>query len=228
MIAPDSPKFLPYARLAVLFLAIFALSGCASCEPQPNLGLYKQKLTAWHDTGDYARCFAKSARMASSMLRSEIAKRPSGQRLAVVLDIDETCLSNWGYLTKFGFTINANTFREWVRVHNDPPLPPTLELYRLAKSAGVPVFFVTGRKENLRGYTERQLRAAGFGEWAGLYLSPVDYDEDSIVPFKSGIRKKLTEEGWRIVLNMGDQWSDLKGGYAVHAVKLPNPYYFLR
>lgn len=115
-----------------------------------------------------------------------------------------------------------------MRVHNDPPLPPTLGLYRLAKSAGVPVFFVTGRKENLREYTERQLRAAGFGEWAGLYRSPVDYDEDLIVPFKSGVRKKLTKEGWRIVLNMGDQWSDLKGGRAVHTVKLPNPYYFLR
>lgn len=94
MIAPDSPKFLPHARLAVLFLAIFALSGCASCEPQPNLGLYKQKLTAWHDTGEHARCFAKSARVASGMLRGEIAKRPSGRRLAVVLDIDVTCLSN--------------------------------------------------------------------------------------------------------------------------------------
>lgn len=215
---------------AGFFCAILtlALAGCAICEPQPNLGLYKQKLTTWHDSGDYGRCFAKSVRIASETLRSEIAKRQPGDRIAVVLDIDETCLSNWGYLTKFGFDINAKTFREWVGAHNDPALQPSLELYRQARAAGVPVFFITGRKEFLREHTVRQLRAAGFNGWAGLYLSPVAYDKDSIVPFKSGVRKKLTEEGWRIVLNMGDQWSDLEGGYAVRGVKLPNPYYFIR
>lgn len=174
------------------------------------------------------RVVAESAHVATKVLRNEIARRQPGDRIAVVLDIDETCLSNWGYLTKVGFNVNPDTFREWVRVHNDPALQPALELFRQAKAAGVPVFFITGRKEFLREYTERQLRAAGFNGWAGLYLSPVAYDKDSIAPFKSGVRKKLSREGWRIILNMGDQCSDLEGGYAVHSVKLPNPFYFIR
>ena len=35
------------------------------------------------------------------------------------------------------------------------------------------------------------------------------------------------EESLTIVANYGDQWSDLQGGYADHAVKLPNPTYYL-
>jgi len=30
-----------------------------------------------------------------------------------------------------------------------------------------------------------------------------------------------------IVLNVGDQFSDLEGGYALHPTKLPNPMYYL-
>ena len=29
------------------------------------------------------------------------------------------------------------------------------------------------------------------------------------------------------MLNVGDQWSDLQGGYADHVLKLPNPTYYL-
>ena len=33
--------------------------------------------------------------------------------------------------------------------------------------------------------------------------------------------------GFRIIANFGDQFSDLKGGSADRAVKLPNPTYYL-
>jgi predicted secreted acid phosphatase len=215
-------------KFCFLLAAVALVSGCATCEPQPNLGLYKEKLTTWHDSGSYARCFSAAARSGSEALRKAIAQRKRGTKIAIVLDIDETSLSNWGYLTSVGFDVRTETFFKWVRKHDDPALPPTLAIYRQARKAGISVFFITGRREFLREYTVRQLRAAGYEGWAGLFLCPVDYNEDSIVPFKSGVRKQLTEEGWWIVLNMGDQLSDLEGGFASHPVKLPNPYYFIR
>lgn len=217
------------SRLTSCFLAslALALAGCATCEPQPNLGLYKQQLVQWHNSGDYAACFARSGRQAISAFRSELSRVRPGMRPAVVLDIDETALSNWGYLTAVGFDINSVTFQQWTARHNDPALPTTLELFNEAKARNVPVFFITGRKEVLRANTERQLRAAGYRGWAGLYLCPNDYDKESIIPFKSGVRRQLEQEGWSIIVNMGDQWSDLEGGYAIRKIKLPNPYYFI-
>lgn len=213
---------------ALFFAAALALAGCTCCEPRPNLGLYKEKLVAWHDSGAYAACFSESARSAATVLRGEIARREPEDRLAVVLDIDETALSNWGYLSKVGFDVQADTFREWTARHNDPALAPTLALFNEARAAGIPVFFISGRKENLRALTIRQLRAAGYDGWTGLYLEPMAYSSPSVAPFKSGVRRQLTQQGWKLVLNMGDQWSDLDGGFADHTVKLPNPFYFIR
>ena len=45
--------------------------------------------------------------------------------------------------------------------------------------------------------------------------------------FKAPERRKLAEQGYTIILNMGDQESDLRGGYAEKTFKLPNPVYFL-
>ena len=57
---------------------------------------------------------------------------------------------------------------------------------------------------------------------------PSEYSGTS-VEYKSGERKKLEEEGgYRIVGNMGDQWSDLLGtNPGIRTFKLPDPMYYI-
>jgi predicted secreted acid phosphatase len=46
--------------------------------------------------------------------------------------------------------------------------------------------------------------------------------------YKSGERAKIVAAGYRIILNVGDQMSDLNGNpQAELSVKLPNPFYYL-
>jgi len=47
------------------------------------------------------------------------------------------------------------------------------------------------------------------------------------VDFKAPERRKIAEQGYAIILNVGDQESDFKGGYAERTFKLPNPVYYL-
>jgi len=47
------------------------------------------------------------------------------------------------------------------------------------------------------------------------------------VLYKSGVRAHIEDLGYEIVGNFGDQFSDLKGGFADKTFKLPNPNYFL-
>jgi hypothetical protein len=47
------------------------------------------------------------------------------------------------------------------------------------------------------------------------------------VQYKSGTRAHIEATGAKIVLNVGDQFSDLEGGYGLRPVKLPNPMYYL-
>jgi acid phosphatase len=80
--------------------------------------------------------------------------------------------------------------------------------------------------ENLREATDRNLRQAGYRP-AGLILEPDNARFASAADFKAPERRKLIDQGYTVLLSMGDQQSDLDGGYTEKTFKLPNPVYFL-
>jgi hypothetical protein len=45
--------------------------------------------------------------------------------------------------------------------------------------------------------------------------------------YKSGTRAHIASEGYSIMADFGDQYSDLLGGNAGHQVKIPNPMYYI-
>jgi acid phosphatase len=59
-----------------------------------------------------------------------------------------------------------------------------------------------------------------------LVLKPND-SKLSASDYKAAARKRLAEEGRTIIANIGDQESDLVGGYAERTFKLPNPFYLV-
>jgi HAD superfamily, subfamily IIIB (Acid phosphatase) len=83
-----------------------------------------------------------------------------------------------------------------------------------------------GRPSDLLGATERNLRDQEY-EWTGVILQSDGATFASAVDFKAPERRKLTERGYTITPSLGDQRSDLIGGYADWTFKLPNPVHFL-
>jgi predicted secreted acid phosphatase len=110
---------------------------------------------------------------------------------------------------------------------NDPAIKPALNFYKYVEAHHVAVFFITGRNEWLKKATIKNLKAAGYTKWNGLYLAPNNYSKKSIIPFKSAERKMIEGKGYDIILTIGDQYSDLNGGYADHKIKLPDPFYYI-
>jgi acid phosphatase len=157
-------------------------------------------------------------------------------RPAIVLDIDETSLSNWpAYrVNGWGRVLNGECnleqgpcgLRAWQAMAQSKALKPTLDLDHRAKALGVAVFFITGRPSALQEMTEKNLREQGF-EWDGVILQPPGSSYASAADFKAPERKKIADQGYTIILSMGDQQSDLTGGYAERTFKLPNPVYFI-
>ena len=71
-----------------------------------------------------------------------------------------------------------------------------------------------------------------FTKWDGPDSNKPSYvtcvSSCTTVEYKAYTRKHIEEDlGYDIVLNIGDQWSDLQGGYANAVLKLPNPTYYL-
>jgi acid phosphatase len=165
---------------------------------------------------------------AIAFLRGRAKANKDGKKLALVLDIDETTLSNWEEMQKADFAYDSKAFNAWVETAAAPAIPGTLRLYKEAQRMGVGVFFLTGRPEEQRPATEQNLRSQGFTNWQQLMLRTPEEKALSAEAYKSAERAKIAAQGYTIVESVGDQWSDLKGKpEAEYSVKYPNPFYLI-
>jgi predicted secreted acid phosphatase len=197
-----------------------------------NLNDIKQRLMHYQscmETGCYTPQIERQIDLAIGFLKQSIASRTASKKLALVLDIDETALSNWVVETHDDFGYIPNDSNWCISLRCATAIPGTLRLFREAEDDKVAVFFITGRPEGQRTDTEANLRGVGYDRWEKLYLRPEDHPKKQPVSeYKSGERAKIAAMGYRIVLNVGDQMSDLVGNpQAEHSVKLPNPFYFI-
>jgi acid phosphatase len=219
----------------VVWLLALVNAACAAL-PGAVVNIYdaQQSVDRYISSGKYDTDFAQVVSEASTWLEE---RAPQVTRPAIVLDIDETSLSNWAAYKVNGWVRIVNGecnleqspcgLRAWQASARAPALKPTLELVKRAKALGVAVFFITGRPANLREATETNLRQQGF-EWEQVILQPQGGRPfASAADFKAPERKKIADRGYTIVLSLGDQQSDLSGGFAERTFKLPNPVYFL-
>ena len=129
----------------------------------------------------------------------------------------------------------------WVQDQRFPATPVDGRLREQGEADGFAIFGLTGRTDtqeeatlaNLRRSATRRSTADNFyTKWSGSNPQPSYVTcaaaKCTTVEYKAGTRKHIEKDlGYDIVLNVGDQWSDLQGGYADKVLKLPNPTYFL-
>ena len=210
----------------VLFFLIFISAIVMAKEPE-NLAITKEKLIKYHDSGAYMNDFANVLQKAMRYLELRIKRGNFDGKPAIVLDIDETALSNYPDMVTLDFGGTVKEVQEYEDKGTDAALEPTLKLYRFAIEHHITVLFITGRFEEERAVTEDNLKKAGYVKFDKLILRSDPYRTVPAAVYKSAARKQLGKEGYDILLNVGDQKSDLQGGYADEVFKLPNPYYFI-
>lgn len=201
--------------------AIKAAYQCAIGEPE-NLAIAKAQVKEYYQSGKYIRDVACIAEQIKKYINSIHLLPP---KAAVIFDIDDTVICSFDYSETNDFEYNEPGFREWEKSPKKA-IPPMLDLYNFIRNKGIKIFFITGRRETRLQVTKNNLRSAGFSTWEGLYLKP-ENSAKSNISFKSTIRQTLEEQGYVIIANIGDQESDLKGGYAQKTFKIPNPIYTL-
>lgn len=197
-----------------------------------NLDGTKQQLKRYQSCSEpncYVPQLEHQADLAIGFLQQSVAAAKPGEKLAVVLDIDETSLSNWSVELHDDFGYIPTDSNWCVALRCGKAIASTLRIFREAEKDKVAVFFITGRPEGQRADTEANLKSEGYDHWEGLYLRPEDHPKDqSVAQYKSGDRAKIVAKGYRIMLNVGDQMSDLVlDPQADHSVKLPNPFYLI-
>lgn len=204
----------------------FSTDQAIAKEPK-NLDKVKAKLIRYHDSGEYQKDQARVTNRALLYLKNRLDGDDAEQKIAIVLDIDETALSNYPTLRALNFGGTKTDTSQALTKADNPAIQPTLELYRYAKDKKIAIFFVTSRPETLKDITIQNLTNAGYQNWDGLIMRPDDYHEKSMSTYKIASRKQIEDQGYEIILNVGDQESDIVGEHADRSFKLPNPYYII-
>ncbi|MFD9024555.1 HAD family acid phosphatase [Streptomyces parvulus] len=137
-------------------------------------------------------------------LKERIGDARPGEKQAIVLDIDNTSLE-----TDFGFS------------YPQPANRPVLEAAQYAQEHGVALFFVTARPGIIGLPTEWNLDHAGY-ESSGVYVRGFLDLFRNVAEYKTEQRAKIESKGYTIIANIGNSATDLSGGHAEKAFKLPD------
>jgi len=226
--------------------AIYFLSGCASFtgkneaaevpvsendvpyitgyQTPQNIGLLKQELKAYYYSGGYDKAMNQVGDAALEYLKS--CKNMPG-KLAIVLDIEEVALLTYPLVEEMDFSYDPVKYDRFIRSGRETVIQSTLKLVIQAQKQGVSVIFLTGRKEEYREVTIANLKRTGYDNWTKIIMRPNDMKPVSVAEFKIKEREKIIKEGYRIILNLGDQYSDFQGGFYDKGFKYPNPFYYI-
>ena len=201
-----------------------------------NLGQLKVVLRAY-------RCERYDEEVAAVLARAQswVDERAAQvAKPALVLDIDETSLSNWeqifhndfGYISGGACDLASKAAcgsHAWELSLQATAIEPILALFKAAKAKKVAVFFITGRLGDAekKSATKLNLNRAGYSDWDGLYFRDPNAPRPSVAEYKRDMRIDVEGNGYTIIANVGDQDSDLALGHAERTFKVPNPFYFI-
>jgi predicted secreted acid phosphatase len=211
--------FIPLAAAALL------APGAAASAKEPAAPASADAIVAYHDSGDWARDTTRAIGRAERFL-ADHASRTGSRRPALVLDIDDTALSGYDCLHAADFDRSA--LSACAEDATLTAIPQTLELYNQARHRDVTVFFVTGRREAMRAATRRNLREQGFHGSLRITMRGNGRRRGSNEAYKARSRRAIERRGYRIVVNVGDQRTDLSAGPGLRQIKVPNPMYVTR
>ncbi len=209
---------------AGVLAALVAVPVAAAPAAAPKAPASPADITAYYDGGGFTKDTNAVVKKARAALERGVRTLARGKRGALVLDIDDTSLSTYP-CQKARASFAPAAAAGCILEAKLPAITQTKSLFQLARRRKVRVVFITGRPESIRTLTEANLRAAGYRGWSKLVMKPATYTDGSLVPYKSAARKAVQKSGVRILLNVGDQRSDLSGGAARATALIPNPMY---
>jgi acid phosphatase len=211
-----------YIKFTWVISLIILLSGCGP-EVPINLTVAKYRVENYYESGLYQEDLSEIVGCALK----HFEKVPVTGNETVIFDVDDTVLSNYADSKSISFGYVPKMSHEWVLQADAPAIIETKNLYDYLVKKGFKIVFITGRKYNEHEPTVKNLKAQGFMTFDKLIVRQKHEIGMTAEKYKSGRRKQLTEEGYKIVGCIGDQESDLRGGYSGHQVKVPNYMYMI-
>lgn len=207
-----------------LLIFLLLLSGCSqNTERLLNLSESKVLIQNYYESG----AFDTECKAIIDDALSQIEKLTITDSSAVIFDIDETALSNYKHTKEIGFGYKHELWTEWLEEADADAIKQTKRFYDWLISKNINVLFLTGRTVNERDATVKNLHDRGYTLYDTLIVRNLNELKIPAAEFKAQKRQELVSRGYKIIANIGDQWSDLVGGNSGIKIKLPNYLYII-
>lgn len=186
----------------------------------------KQEVMLFYESDAHEQEVARVLEQAKAVIESQ----KSLENCAIVFDIDETSLNHYKPFRDAGFPQDENhqIWGELISKTVATPVKVTLEFYKYCLSKGLKVFFISARLAKYLENTKKALISAGYTVFEDVLVFPEnvgEYRTDYFKNFKAKKRAYIESQGYRVLVSIGDQASDLSGGFAKYAFQLPNYLY---
>lgn len=213
-------------RVIIFIFIVTSLIGFNSCcsTGLQNLSAAKEQVQKYYEGGQ----FDEELDQIIADAKMKFSKVEVKQNSAVIFDVDDTALLNYELSKKMGFGYVRDIVDKLVSNAKVPAIHQVRDLYKYLLSRNVKIVFLTGRYNYEYDYTFRNLINEGYSKFDTLIVRKPEEEKLSAIEFKSNIRTALTQQGYEIIGNVGDQWSDLDGPYSGIKIKIPNYLYEIR
>ncbi|MCE1188987.1 MAG: hypothetical protein LWX56_07580 [Ignavibacteria bacterium] len=205
--------------LAILFLttAVLYSQDCT------NLTTAKNTVKAYYENGVYE----KELNMVIDSALYKLSALSIQKGDAAVFDVDETTLSNYSHIASMDYGFRLDIWNDWIMSGKASAIMPVKRLYDSLLSRGVRVLFLTGRISEQYTATYKNLKNVGYSVIDTLVMK-TPQDKGTPMPiFKENKRLELEKKGYRIIMCIGDQLTDMQGKATGIKVKLPNHLYLV-
>ena len=209
--------------LGLLAVAVSAvpLAATATAE-EPAAPAPPDQVIQYYESGDYDADLKNVTGNATRWLKQELKKKP--KKPAIVFDIDDTLESTYACAKKSNFD---RTQTGICQANNEQtPIAPVWKLLKLAQKNKVSIVVITGRPQGIEPGTRQKLKEDGLKGKYTLVMRPNGDFGKPAKPYKTAARKAIAKKGYKILVNIGDQRSDLDGNPSGKKFKVPNPMYF--
>lgn len=183
--------------------------------------IYTKDVKNYIESGEYKTEMLSIAELAKKIVNYELLSNPN--RKVVILDIDETILSNLPYISQQIHLNDIDKLCNWQKKSFCDSIEPMVDFFHWALKKDLDVLFITARPIELRDATLKNF------EKLGIEVAPIYFRDPKQWPvpvdFKIAMRRMITDNGGDIILNIGDQPTDFEGGFWKNALRVPNPFY---
>ncbi|MGI9280972.1 MAG: HAD family acid phosphatase [Endozoicomonas sp.] len=204
------------ARIHTLTLLLFAASASlasALSNEYSQRDLNEERVVAsnWQQHApEYEALVYQSFNMARDNLANALNQLPDGKKAAIVTDIDDTLINGAIYFSSLVGTDSARTTDAsiaWWKDKGMEALPGATDFLNEIDNQGIEIFYITGRFNEVKEDTMANLKRLGFPIKGPEFLLFQKRDNETLT--KEGQRQKIRDQGYHILMLLGDQLDDL-------------------